>query len=312
MSLSNIFAFSAPVDVQVVFKGEVERKMVEVKVDKDRREKFPLYFDGETVAGKINIRVKDGKKLEHNGIKVEFVGNIELFYDRGNHYEFSSLQQELAVPGELRASTTLDFEFKNVEKMYESYHGINVKLRYFIRVTILRRLADVVKERDIWVYSYVMPAENANNSIKMEVGIEDCLHIEFEYNRSKYHLKDVIVGKIYFLLVRIKIKHMELSIIRRETTGTAPNQYNESETITKFEIMDGAPVRGETIPIRLFLGGFELTPTFRDVNKKFSTRYYLNLVLVDEEHRRYFKQQEITIFRRRVDDGLEPEEGGEA
>jgi Vacuolar protein sorting-associated protein 26 len=128
---------------------------------------------------------------------------------------------------------------------------------------------------------------------------------------TRYHLKDVIVGKIYFLLVRIKIKHMELSIIRRETTGSPPNQYNESETITKFEIMDGAPVRGtlsssfaarsydvqwiyfpgETIPIRLFLGGFDLTPTFRDVNKKFSTRYYLNLVLIDEENRRYFKQQ---------------------
>ena len=60
----------------------------------------------------------------------------------------------------------------------------------------------------------------------------------------RYHLKDVIVGKIYFLLVRIKIKHMELSIIRRETTGIPPNQYNESETITKFEIMDGAPIRG--------------------------------------------------------------------
>lgn len=25
-----------------------------------------------------------------------------------------------------------------------------------------------------------------NSSIKMEVGIEDCLHIEFEYNKSKY------------------------------------------------------------------------------------------------------------------------------
>ena len=58
-------------------------------------------------------------------------------------------------------------------------------------------------------------------------------------------------------------------------------------------------ILGETIPIRLFLGGFELTPTFRDVNKKFSTRYYLNLVLVDEENRRYFKQQEITIYRRK-------------
>jgi len=118
----------------------------------------------------------------------------------------------------------------------------------------------------------------------MEVGIEDCLHIDFEYNKSKYilnqykykiiitikyfflflffflffdfinfefffkmkylllllslllllllllfynyryHLKDVIVGKIFFSLVRIKIKHMELSIIRRETTGA--RKYN--------------------------------------------------------------------------------------
>ena len=53
----------------------------------------------------------------------------ELFYDRGNHYEFLSLAQELAAPGELRSAQTFDFEFKNVEKQYESYHGINVKLR---------------------------------------------------------------------------------------------------------------------------------------------------------------------------------------
>lgn len=88
--------------------------------------------------------------------------------------------------------------------------------------------------------------------------------------------------------------------------------------------MDGAPVKGESIPIRLFLAGnsssqfsisqvlsmlwliiesvgwwwhrlspagYDLTPTMRDVNKKFSVRYFLNLVLVDEEDRRYFKQQ---------------------
>ncbi|KAJ1963421.1 Vacuolar protein sorting-associated protein 26 [Dispira parvispora] len=283
----------APADIQIAYDNLSDRQMVDVRVDKDRREKIPLYFDGETVV----IRIKDGKKLEHNGIKVEFVGAIEMFYDRGNRYEFTSLVQEVAAPGEMRQNSTFNFEFKNVEKQYESYHGINVKLRYFVRCTIARRFGDLVKEKDIWVYSYRMPPE-INNSIKMEVGIEDCLHIEFEYNKSKYSLKDVIVGKIYFLLVRIKIKHMELSIIRRETTGSAPNQYNESETITKFEIMDGAPVRGETIPIRLFLGGFELTPTYRDVNKKFSTRYYLNLVLIDEENRRYFKQQEITIFRK--------------
>lgn len=53
----------------------------------------------------------------------------ELFYDRGNHYEFVSLSQELAGPGEMRQAQTYDFTFKNVEKQYESYSGINVKLR---------------------------------------------------------------------------------------------------------------------------------------------------------------------------------------
>ncbi|KAH8102170.1 vacuolar protein sorting-associated protein 26 [Cristinia sonorae] len=290
------YFFSSPIDVEIKLDDEEARKFVEIKGEKEAMINCPLYYDEESVSGQVTVRVRDGKKITHEGIKVEFVGSIELFYDRGHHHEFLSLSQELAAPGELRQAQTFDFLFKKVEKQFESYQGINVKLRYFVRVQITRRVGGVTKERDVWVHSYRMPPDS-NNSIKMEVGIEDCLHIEFEYNKSKYHLKDVIVGKIYFLLVRIKIKHMELSIIRRETTGSPPNQYNESETITKFEIMDGAPVRGEMIPIRLFLGGFDLTPTFREVNKKFSTRYYLNLVLIDEENRRYFKQQEITIFR---------------
>ena len=49
----------------------------------------------------------------------------------------------------------------------------------------------------------------------------------------------------------------------------------------------------------LFLSGFDaLTPSFRNVNNKFSVKYFLNLVLIDEEDRRYFKQQEIVLFRK--------------
>jgi vacuolar protein sorting-associated protein 26 len=40
-----------------------------------------------------------------------------------------SLVQELASPGEIRQSVALDFDFHNVEKQYESYAGINVRLR---------------------------------------------------------------------------------------------------------------------------------------------------------------------------------------
>jgi hypothetical protein len=50
---------------------------------------------------------------------------------------------------------------------------------------------------------------------------------------------------------------------------------------------------------RLFLAPYDLTPTYKTVHNKFSVKYYLNLVLVDEEDRRYFKQQEIALFRLR-------------
>ena len=50
--------------------------------------------------------------------------------------------------------------------------------------------------------------------------------------------------------MRIKIKHMEVEIRRRESAGGGSNTYNESETLAKYEVMDGAPVRGESVPVR--------------------------------------------------------------
>lgn len=240
--------------------------------------------------------MKKGKKIEHVGIRVQLIGQIEV--GGQEPFEFTNLVSELAPPGVLKDSETFPFNFLNVEKAHESYNGINVRLRYFIKFVIARQYSsNVVEEQDFWVQK-IQQDPQMNNSIKMEVGIEDCLHIEFEYNKTKYHLKDVVVGKVYFLLVRIKIKHMELNIVKRESSGSGPNVENKSETITKFEIMDGAPVRGESVPIRLFLNGFDVSPTFKSVHNKFSVKYYLNLVLVDEEDRRYFKQQEVQLWRK--------------
>eukprot|EP00967_Tisochrysis_lutea_P003468 scaffold4139_cov22-Tisochrysis_lutea.AAC.1 len=37
---------------------------------------------------------------------------------------------------------------------------------------------------------------------------------------------------------------------------------------------------------RLYLSPYDLSPTYKDVHNKYSVRYFLNLVLVDEEDRR--------------------------
>jgi len=70
--------FGPAVDIDIVLDDTDERQMVDMKLDKNRREKAPLYMDGESVKGAVTVRPKDGKRLEHTGIKVQFVGVIGM------------------------------------------------------------------------------------------------------------------------------------------------------------------------------------------------------------------------------------------
>jgi len=300
----SLFGFGASADIRIELKNEDKLKRVTVKNELGQSEELVLLTGNEDIFGTVVVDVTKNKVVDHLGVKIELIGLIEYTYDKSSPYEFLSLTRELdSQPGQLSDSRRYPFEFVGVEKQWDTYSGSYIKLRYFLRVKIVRQYAsNIVFVRDFSVQN-VSPDPEVNAPIKMEVGIEDCLHIEFEYNKSKYHLTDVVIGKIYFLLVRIKIKHMEIVIIKRESTGTGPNQCNENENLAKFEIMDGAPVRAESIPLRLFLAPYDLTPTFKNVHNRFSVKYYLNLVLVDEEDRRYFKQQEIQLYRKSIRSG---------
>lgn len=70
------YFFSTPVDIDIVLEDSDDRETVDVRLDKNRREKVPLYSDGESVKGAVTVRPKDGKRLEHTGIKLQFIGTI--------------------------------------------------------------------------------------------------------------------------------------------------------------------------------------------------------------------------------------------
>ena len=95
-----------------------------------------------------------------------------------------------------------------------------MRLRYFVQVVINRNYNRVTKEEEFIVFNPQPEPPLGDHPIKMEVGIEDCLYIEFEFTKSVYTMKDCILGKVFFNLVRIKIKHMELNIIKKETVGS--------------------------------------------------------------------------------------------
>jgi|Transcript_12631 vacuolar protein sorting-associated protein 26 len=293
----SFFGLGRAVTIDLTHANGDTQRTASVKSDRGASEVLPVFTTNETIGGTVHLSPAPGKKIDHLGVKIEVLGQTELYFDRQDGHDFVSLVAELLNPGELQGPLSVPFEFKNVVLPHESYRGINVRVRYFIRVTITRSYGGTVTQDFPFVCRLLSVPPEINTGIKMEVGIEDCLHIEFEYAKGKYHLRDVVVGKIFFLLVRIKIKHMEVEIRRRESAGGGSNTYNESETLAKYEVMDGAPVRGESVPVRLFLTPYDITPTYKNVANRFSVKYYLNLVLVDEEDRRYFKQQEITMFR---------------
>ena len=63
--------------------------------------------------------------------------------------------------------------------------------------------------------------------------------------------------------------------------------------------MDGCPAQGEVVPIRLYLSGVDLTPSYKNINNRLQVKHYINLVLIDQDDRRYFKQHDIEIYRRK-------------
>jgi len=169
--------------------------------------------------------------------------------------------------------------------------------RYYLVVTINTRTRTHSHELEFGVINPSSEEIVCNDKIKLEVGIDDWLHLVFEVTRNKYHLKDIVEGFVKFKKVSIRLVSMELQIIKKETLIAGSNSKAETEVLTRFEIMDGAPIKNETIPIKWFLAPYDLTPTYININNRLSVQYFVNLVLIDVEERRYFKQHELTLLR---------------
>ena len=216
--------------------------------------------------------------------------------------KFLSLNNELSKNGVLsKEKNIFNFNFKKVKFQYESYRGDLVCLKYFIRVNIVKTMRTFSYDEEFAVikpYDAEILKKN-DEPISMHVGIKDLLNILIELNHINYSIHGTLKGGVTFGKVKLLITKMELQLIKKETIYNNTNSDKNSKTkvVASYELIDGGPYKNETIPFRLFLSAYNLTPTYKDISGYFSTRYYLNLVFKDQEDNRYFKQKEIFIFR---------------
>jgi len=239
--------------------------------------------------------IKSNKRnLAHEGITLELVGQLTFRLDDPEQV-FLTQTAELSPSSVLEQDASFPFHFGGVELPCETYEGRNFQVTYFLRLTIRQWLVNILEEREIMVVLKTFPSLPLY-PLTMELGIEGVLHLIFQCNKSNFCLGEIIFGTISIQLIRIHLERMELSILRRESSGHGLACLKDTQTIARFEVVDGTPGRGDVIPFRLFLKELGLTPTipqFREI----SVQYFLNFLVVDKERRKFFRRHEIVLWR---------------
>ena len=165
---------------------------------------------------------------------------------------FLSETRELEPAGSLSHDKEYKFKFKEFDKQYESYDGIMTKVNYFLQVKIKKKKFGITTTEQkqiqpLRVWKLARPL-GERDMMNLEVGMEGRLHIYFEFTKNQFHLTDKIEGKIEFVEIKLKLKQMEINMVRVETFGGKRNGGGEEKNFKKkvaiYEIMDGSPIKG--------------------------------------------------------------------
>ena len=294
--MSGLFSTPAP-DVTLVLDGSSSRHKMQLP-DSIGERLVPIYDCREPISGSVSVAPK-GRRFEYSEIRVELAGSMYVVSPE-EMKEFMLVCREVARAGAITQDSSFAFAFPRAEKPYETYFGLTFRVRYALRMTIVRPSGpNITKDLELWIQS-VDSEPGFNPAIKLEAGLPDLIQLEFELFASKFPLDGCVMGKVYFISVQTKIQSMELSLLRRESVNMGVETVKEHEILGRFEVMDGQPVRSDSVPIRLFLVQFPLNPTYRNICGAANVRYFLNLVVTDEDERKMYIRQEVELWRQQL------------
>ena len=281
-----------------IFFDEVKGRHRHKLTDRnDRSERFPTFFNGEDISGHAELRLLS-KSLKHKGIRAELHGVIEKYGNLKKTKSILNMNQDICGPEEVtKDKISLEFNFQNVKMPYESYKGDYASVRYFIKIIIISTVKNTEYEKE---FAVVNPHNSSilqknDEPIKMQVGMKNKLSLAIYFQHKNYNCRGTLKGFIAFNYLNINLKFMEVQIVRREVIFG--DKKCEPAYVARYELIDGVPNKNEKIPIRFFLKSYNLTPTYPNIDNIFFVKYYLNLVIADDNDNRYFKQKEICLFR---------------
>jgi vacuolar protein sorting-associated protein 26 len=287
-----MFGFFSPnPSIAITINGN---KALEQYRDRVLGTKEPIYTQNDKVTGTLEIVPPPGKTVTHQGIYLMLIGEFHRT-DGETISRFFTRKQELVPAGELRTTIKSEYTFDNIQFPTATFKGTAVNVYYAIQICVVHRIIDHKQEQPFTVVLFHPPVEP--RSIHNEVGIRNVLHIEFVFPREKIDCMEPLVGAVYFILIRLRIIHMALTLYRVENFSSDDVFIKKKTELKTIEIMDGAPCRGDNIPIRFFISEAGIYPfvSFRGSNLK--VEHYVRAVLTDENGKNYFKRLKVEFAR---------------
>jgi vacuolar protein sorting-associated protein 26 len=256
---------------------------------------LPAYERQDTITGHFDLTPPPGKSMTHQGIALCLYGDYQS--KTGDKLaRFFERTQFLQPPGDLSSGLSSDFKFDNLAFPTCSFYGRELQVVFGVELKVVRRLKDFVQQSEFLLFFF--DPTSRTEPIHNEIGMTGVLHIEFVFAHGSVDCQEVVIGAAYLLLVKLRIVHMQISLYLAEQYENAGKVIKERAIVKSLEIMDGAPVRGDNIPIRFFLGDCDLWPYCQFRDSALKVEWYLRAQMTDENGKKYYKRLRVEFVRR--------------
>lgn len=226
------------------------------------RRKDPIFFNGDTIKGSIFVStIDDLTSIKHRSISIRIFGSTVGHQQIISQHDI--VTKKIAKDGVLDLPTRIDFDFKGVRFPSPSFLGYKFKYKYFIEVNISTGVwnTDYTSFRHIIVLEpETAPISKSPSTIRID---SPFINFDFYFDKGVYATNDVINGQIAFGLTKgCPLKEIFINLIVNEKY----KDNNEETQLLHYQIMDGCPKSGTTLPVIIHLSPYKIY-TLREGNK---------------------------------------------
>jgi vacuolar protein sorting-associated protein 26 len=267
----------------------------EVKLHPIGEDKSPgIINTGDSFHFSLMITVNGGTSFSHRGIEAEF--SSEFRPKNLKAVKLNQVQARLAESGSFTSPATFSFPKCTILPHMQTYHGGSFSVVHVVRVTVKRMIGSIDHEDEIKSYAIAPPIKGLD-PLCVRVAVAENVRIDLMINRRKFEIGDVLCGAAHFLLVSLKIKSFTVSLMAQELIEVGGKTKKHKHYWGTWEVCDGAPVKGEIVPFRVFFAPLDLSPTCARPESGYTVTHFLHFLIVTTSNEKYFKSLQIKLYK---------------